>query len=1363
MSKINSIEVDGSLYDIERGMLPEVVNELPATGEEDTMYLIKKDSGSSSDASGTIAQVETVAPSRITLNEIHGDTVQKGTPSLAAPSAVANVTGENTLAVNNKNLIGNELVFPWHLDSYTYIEGGFEIVGNNEAGVHYACISIPNASALWGKTLSISAKQTNISRIGFYSEDGWGAPGTFLANLDPNGQTFVAPLASYRYNGLMLVFYVEDGVTAQVTDLQLELVSPSGSYEERSVTEYKVDLGKNMLDMSTLEPGYINNTGGIGAGADAEMHSDFIKVEPGTAYTFSIHATTDTHPAWFGTGEYLSANESSFVSRKTETNITATSQTFVTGSTTRYIRVSARNLTGATKVQLEKSRTVTSYAPYIRTTNLLDMSTLVAGYPYNDGVVTTDHVNGEMRSGFIKVEPNTTYTFSIQETSTTYENWFGIAEFSEPNLSGFIRRDGNWTLGVAHYTFTTAANCKYVIAAARNLIGATKAQLEVGDTVTPYQLGINGSIELCKIKDYNNNVYEDYIYKNGDDWYLHKAVKKYVIDGIAALGTWLNVGSCIGFYSYGIADTSAVIGAETVLNKALRCDMFSETTTREQIWNGSTEGIKQCGSGGVQYVAFGVPTNKLSDYSTSAKALESVRPWLYSNPVTVYYAALNPSDNKITYQPLIDQLNAINENAETLTGTSNVIFASQLNGTSGPISFSYAPPVDDDSQYDEYIWVDQESRFELVGEQNSLPYNYAETPFDIENGSYLKSLDYVDGGSYGGTGVQQLFMYSSKNMLDMSKLTLGYISSNGNPVTDSSNDEMYSGFIRVKPNTQYTFSIQNTSTNFSKWMSITEYTVPQMYGNGTRTVVTNESSITITTAATTKFVVLSARNLVHATEVQFEEGGAMTPYAKYAGIDANFDFFTESLLDTSTVTPFAGYVRNTGEVVAASNYWSLSIPCDPNTTYIACLDNDTSDRSAKKNVLKLASATALPAAGDTLSDVYVTTDATRGYSVKGTTTNDAQYLVCFFAIASSNYDEAVKRLRIYKASDAIELTPTKRITRDGDTFMYNGAPITNPHLAEQLLNFSNSEASMSGRSVATVYPAYSNNPVSLGIQYWNYYKGDKGDQGSEANIAELDNRLTTVERFVDFDRTVKAVNHRGYCTVAPENTLPAYQLSRKMGFTYVETDVSFTSDGVAVCLHDNTIDRTSDGTGNINDLTYAQVLQYDFGSWKSAEYTGTRIPTLAQFIELCRNLGLKPYVELKSSSTYTSAQIESIVDIVKSYGMEDKTTYISFSLTYLEYVRDYDSKARLGYLADINATNITSANTLKTGTNDVFIDTYYTQATQANVNSCIAAGLPVEVWTVNSGSIINSLNGYVSGVTSDNLIAGKVLYEANID
>ena len=248
---------------------------------------------------------------------------------------------------------------------------------------------------------------------------------------------------------------------------------------------------------------------------------------------------------------------------------------------------------------------------------------------------------------------------------------------------------------------------------------------------------------------------------------------------------------------------------------------------------------------------------------------------------------------------------------------------------------------------------------------------------------------------------------------------------------------------------------------------------------------------------------------------------------------------------------------------------------------------------------------------------------------------------------------------------------------------------------------------------------------------------------------------------VNYDLNVKAVNHRGYSAESPENTIPAYIMSKRKGFTYVECDVSFTSDGVAVLLHDATIDRTSDGSGDISSMSYAQVLQYDFGSWFSAEYAGVKIPTFTEFIVLCKRLGLHPYIELKSNGSYTQAQITQIVKEVELCGMEGKVTYISFNNTFLGYVKNADASARLGLLANpLNSSKISQAVALKTTTNEVFLDAKLSTVTTSLINSCISNGLPLEVWTVNTEEEILGMPSYVSGVTSDGLIAGKVLYEA---
>ncbi|MBR2694323.1 MAG: hypothetical protein IKE69_08915 [Thermoguttaceae bacterium] len=87
-------------------------------------------------------------------------------------------------------------------------------------------------------------------------------------------------------------------------------------------------------------------------------------------------------------------------------------------------------------------------------------------------------------------------------------------------------------------------------------------------------------------------------------------------------------------------------------------------------------------------------------------------------------------------------------------------------------------------------------------------------------------------------------------------------------------------------------------------------------------------------------------------------------------------------------------------------------------------------------------------------------------------------------------------------------------------------------------------------------------------------------------------------------------SHRGWQSEFPENTIPAFEAAVLMKAQMIEFDVRFTKDRQMVIMHDWTVDRTSDGTGHILDLTFDEVRALDFGSWKSPRFAGTKIPTL---------------------------------------------------------------------------------------------------------------------------------------------------------
>ncbi|WP_321898970.1 glycerophosphodiester phosphodiesterase [Paraburkholderia heleia] len=105
--------------------------------------------------------------------------------------------------------------------------------------------------------------------------------------------------------------------------------------------------------------------------------------------------------------------------------------------------------------------------------------------------------------------------------------------------------------------------------------------------------------------------------------------------------------------------------------------------------------------------------------------------------------------------------------------------------------------------------------------------------------------------------------------------------------------------------------------------------------------------------------------------------------------------------------------------------------------------------------------------------------------------------------------------------------------------------------------------------------------------------------------------------------------HRGGGTLAPENTLAGLRTGAIFGHTMVEFDAKLSVDNVAFLLHDDTVNRTSNGNGAAARMRYAELATLDAGSWRNARFAGEPMPTLAQVAACCRELGLAANVEIK--------------------------------------------------------------------------------------------------------------------------------------
>ena len=139
--------------------------------------------------------------------------------------------------------------------------------------------------------------------------------------------------------------------------------------------------------------------------------------------------------------------------------------------------------------------------------------------------------------------------------------------------------------------------------------------------------------------------------------------------------------------------------------------------------------------------------------------------------------------------------------------------------------------------------------------------------------------------------------------------------------------------------------------------------------------------------------------------------------------------------------------------------------------------------------------------------------------------------------------------------------------------------------------------------------------------------------------------------------------HRGDRAEAPENTIPALQAALDSRMEFVETDIQLTADRVPVLMHDLTVDRTTNGTGAVEDLTLEQLKSLDVGSWYSDEYAGITVPTLAEFLDIFSHSRKKAILEFKGYWTLEDVRI--VIRQIYSTGVQDRVVFGSFDFTTL--------------------------------------------------------------------------------------------------
>lgn len=156
--------------------------------------------------------------------------------------------------------------------------------------------------------------------------------------------------------------------------------------------------------------------------------------------------------------------------------------------------------------------------------------------------------------------------------------------------------------------------------------------------------------------------------------------------------------------------------------------------------------------------------------------------------------------------------------------------------------------------------------------------------------------------------------------------------------------------------------------------------------------------------------------------------------------------------------------------------------------------------------------------------------------------------------------------------------------------------------------------------------------------------------------------------------------HRGSSGTHPENTIAAFKEAARLPITGVEFDVHLTKDLQLVVIHDESIDRTSNGHGYIKDLTLEELRKYDFGSWFSEDFKGERIPTLEEVLRIFLKTNHHINIELKSDVFQYTELEEFVLALVLSLRLEKRTIISSFNHEAIRKVKSLKPKMETALL-----------------------------------------------------------------------------------
>lgn len=229
--------------------------------------------------------------------------------------------------------------------------------------------------------------------------------------------------------------------------------------------------------------------------------------------------------------------------------------------------------------------------------------------------------------------------------------------------------------------------------------------------------------------------------------------------------------------------------------------------------------------------------------------------------------------------------------------------------------------------------------------------------------------------------------------------------------------------------------------------------------------------------------------------------------------------------------------------------------------------------------------------------------------------------------------------------------------------------------------------------------------------------------------------------------------HRGLSLEYPENTISAFKAAEKAGADGIELDVQLSKDGVPMVIHDESLERTTNGSGFVRDCTARQLKTLSAGKWFGLRFRAGAIPSLQEVLDWLKPTGLQLNIELKNSRFPYEGMEEKVIRMIHDYHLSPRTIYSSFNHNSILKISKIDSEAATAplckrskacpwkYIRSLNASGI---------------HPHYRSVNRRVVETMHRHGIKVRPYTVNHVPIIKKLVSWnIDAVITDDARRAK--------